>query len=144
MLAFRFMKTNVIARADQYPYTGRQGRCSVTSGKNLNISSAVREDLNGNENRLRDIVATYGPVAVAINSAKTLTNYKSGVYTNPKCPKVLNHAVVVVGYGTDPKTKLDYWLVKNSWVGEGMRHICHALSIDSLLLKLFSRHGNEI
>lgn len=39
------------------------------------------------------------------------------------CPKPLDHAVVVVGYGsgakdpTDPKGErtLDYWLVKNSW-----------------------------
>ena len=133
------MKTNAIATADQYPYTGKQGRCSVASGKNLNISSAVREDLNGNENRLKDIVATYGPVVVAINSAKTLTNYKSGVYTNPKCPKVLNHAVVIVGYGTDPKTKLDYWLVKNSWVGKGLRDICNAVSIDYPVLRLYGR-----
>jgi Cysteine protease len=25
------------------------------------------------------------------------------------------HAVLAVGYGTDEKTKMDYWLVKNSW-----------------------------
>jgi C1A family cysteine protease len=116
LLAFRFMKTNAIATADQYPYTGRQGRCGISSGKNSVVASAVRENLNGNENRLRDILSTYGPVAVSINAAKTLTNYKSGVYTNPKCPKLANHAVVLVGYGTDSKTKLDYWLVKNSWV----------------------------
>lgn len=117
LLAFRFMKTNGITTADQYPYTGRQGRCGKGSKASAaNISSVVREDLKGNENRLKDIVATYGPVAVSINSAKTLTNYKSGVYTNPKCPKVLNHAVTLVGYGTDSRTKLDYWLVKNSWV----------------------------
>lgn len=112
------MKTNGVTTADQYPYTGRQGRCGKTSGKNFGVASAVRENLNGNENRLRDIVSAYGPVAVAINAAKTLTNYKSGVYTNPKCPKTRNHAVVIVGYGTDQKTKLDYWLVKNSWVSE--------------------------
>jgi C1A family cysteine protease len=110
------MKTNGIVSADQYPYTGRQGRCGASSGRDFVVTSVVREKLNGNETRLRDIVATYGPVAVAINAARTLTNYKTGVYTNPKCPKMVNHAVVLVGYGTDSKTKLDYWLVKNSWV----------------------------
>jgi C1A family cysteine protease len=115
LLAFRFMKTNGITTADKYPYIGRQGRCVKASSSDVGVS-AVREILNGNESRLKDIVAMYGPVAVAIHSARTLTNYRSGVYTNPKCPKVLNHAVVLCGYGTDAKTKLDYWLVKNSWV----------------------------
>lgn len=75
-----------------------------------------RESLNGNENRLKDLVGTFGPVAVAINAAQSLTNYKSGIYQNPKCSKRVNHAVLLVGYGTDNKTKLDYWLIKNSWV----------------------------
>lgn len=42
-------------------------------------------------------------------------NYMSGVYTNPKCSKTADHAVLLVGYGVDPKFG-DFWLVKNSWV----------------------------
>ena len=27
----------------------------------------------------------------------------------------MDHAVTLVGYGTDKDTGLDYWLVRNSW-----------------------------
>lgn len=41
--------------------------------------------------------------------------YSSGVMDNPKCGTNLDHAVLVVGYGTDANSGLEYWLVKNSW-----------------------------
>jgi C1A family cysteine protease len=41
--------------------------------------------------------------------------YKSGVITSDKCGTVVNHAVLLIGYGTDAASKTDYWLVKNSW-----------------------------
>jgi len=40
--------------------------------------------------------------------------YKSGVFTGT-CGKNLDHGVLVVGYGTDHASNLDYYKVKNSW-----------------------------
>lgn len=40
-----------------------------------------------------------------------------GVYRDKRCslkPAELNHAVILVGWGTDKETKQDYWIVKNS------------------------------
>lgn len=37
-----------------------------------------------------------------------------GVYDEPRCTEVLNHAVLVVGYDTDDEGQ-EYWIVKNRY-----------------------------
>lgn len=40
--------------------------------------------------------------------------YTNGVYTDSDCNRSnLNHAMLVVGYGTDSTCGLDYWILKN-------------------------------
>lgn len=43
--------------------------------------------------------------------------HAGGIYTggSPSCGNSINHAVLLVGYDTDPNTGQDYWIVKNSW-----------------------------
>jgi len=42
--------------------------------------------------------------------------YTGGIYSGEAgCGSGINHAVLVVGYGTDPATKTPFWLIKNSW-----------------------------
>ncbi|XP_070508332.1 cathepsin L-like peptidase [Chironomus tepperi] len=115
--ALKYIASSGIAAYDDYPYTARSGKCRASSVQKvpLKLGSIKYERLRGNENRLKDIVANYGPVAVAIRAADSFMNYESGVYNNPKCSRNLDHAVLLVGYGHDNKTNLDYWLVKNSW-----------------------------
>jgi cathepsin C len=72
------------------------------------------------EDMMLDLV-TKGPLAIGFEVYDDFMNYRSGVYTH--VPSVsskvnpfvaTNHAVLVVGYGTDA-TGTDYWTVKNSW-----------------------------
>lgn len=54
------------------------------------------------------------PVSVAIEAdQRAFQFYSSGVFTGT-CGKNLDHAVNVVGYGTD-KNGLDYYILRNSW-----------------------------
>ena len=62
--------------------------------------------------------------AVASNN-KYIHLYASGVIDKDDCAQTvviddevlntINHAVLIVGYGTDNFSGLNYWLVKNSW-----------------------------
>ena len=54
------------------------------------------------------------PLAVAIEADKRVfQTYKSGILDSSACGTKLDHAVLVVGWGTE--SDQDYWLVKNSW-----------------------------
>jgi len=63
---------------------------------------------------LLNAVATVGPIAISVD-AGSWGRYSNGVFDgcNQKSPDI-DHAVVLVGYGTDTKLG-DFWLVRNSW-----------------------------
>ena len=73
-----------------------------------------------------------GPVAVTIHVNDAWCSYKQGIF-NEKCEGFPIHAVVVVGYGSDPTSGMDYWIVKNQWGTEFG---------DQGYIKMRRNHGN--
>lgn len=118
--ALRFIKQQGgIVSENSYPYKAKTGKKCLFQKDNIVISDSGAAVLQGqSEDKLKRLVARFGPVAVLINADVFLfPYYKFGVYVDPACgnqPETFNHAVLVVGYGTDP-IEGDYWLVKNSW-----------------------------
>jgi C1A family cysteine protease len=54
------------------------------------------------------------PVAVALHSAASAFRYyKTGIINSAGCGTTLDHAVILIGYGTSNGTP--YWIVRNSW-----------------------------
>jgi cathepsin L len=102
----------------QLPYTeyyGVESTCVLPSDTpRATISGYIKLEENNYE-QLMYAVATVGPIAVSVD-ASNWHSYSSGIFngcnqTNPD----INHAVVLVGYGTDYMSGQDYWLVRNSW-----------------------------
>jgi len=112
----------------EYPYTGESGGgCKYDAEK---ASAAVfKQAVNipqDDEVALAKALDTVPAIAVAIDaSTQDFQLYQSGVFTSDECKngfENLDHAVTVVGYGTDAGTGEDYWIVQNSWdvsYGEG-------------------------
>lgn len=78
------------------------------------IINNVSEKWPGDELELTNELV-YRPQAVAID-ASFLQFYNSGIFYSALCSNTaVNHAVFVVGYGTEGGTEKDYYIVKNSW-----------------------------
>ena len=102
-----------------YPYLDRQPKLTCPAGpKTYNSGAQVSKampDYLCSEEKLKRLVATYGAAVTAIYAGdRSMRNFDSTVYN--KCTSnETDHAVLVVGYGTDPVSKLDFWLIKNSY-----------------------------
>ncbi len=56
------------------------------------------------------------PISVGVDaSSSAFQLYHYGVFDNKACGEEVNHAMLVVGYATDPSFGEHYWNVKNSW-----------------------------
>ena len=114
-LGFDHVLSKGIAKESDVEYYPQKGECDNSLERPINISSYNR--LDDNECALMKHLNSTGPVSALICAPKELKNYKSGVFDEIDCLGkcgVVNHAVLVVGYGTDNQYG-DYWLVKNSW-----------------------------
>ena len=109
-----------------YQYYGFKTKCRTNVVKiPVNIRAVVQNFTAGNENMMKEIVGSVGPVTAVISVTSVFQLYKSGVFYDTSCNSNcgnVNHAVVIVGYGRNATTNLDYWIVKNSWVGNAVRY----------------------
>ena len=124
-LSFEWLAVNdggVMTDAD-YPYTGRKSTCRQDSSKyvDMKVTGWVKLGDGGaeefspvDEEAMKEFLYQTGPLAIALN-ATPLQFYMGGIadYGSWICdPSGINHAVTLVGYGSESK---DYWIVKNSW-----------------------------
>ncbi|KAJ3647178.1 hypothetical protein Zmor_024711 [Zophobas morio] len=117
--AFEYVRTNPgIDIESAYPYEARDGPCRFLPEAVGAQCTGYVDIAPGDEKGLEAAVATIGPVSAAMDAGReTFQFYSDGIYYDPQCgnsEEAVNHAVLVVGYGTEPSGQ-KYWLIKNSY-----------------------------
>ncbi|CAO1312912.1 unnamed protein product [Diamesa serratosioi] len=111
---YRYLK-NGIETEQSYPYEAIDGTCHFNTS---NIAAKCDDIIYvpKDEETLKQAVAIIGPISVDFHARPYFAHYKSGVINDPDCNVLkTNHAVLIVGYGFDDETNLDYWIVKNTF-----------------------------
>lgn len=95
-----------------YPYTAVTGTCKYTASKGVTNVPSHKTIAKNDVNAIMNAVAQQ-PVSVGMSAfCGSFMLYKGGIVTK-SCGSILNHAVLIVGYGSTGGQ--DFWIVKNSW-----------------------------
>ena len=103
-------------KSDYEPTRPKKIGCFKKKRSALPIRIEAIYRLMPSEENLRQSVAILGPIATKIFVTENFMLYSSGVFHDKICLNYgqTNHAVLVVGYGTD-STGVDFWILKNNW-----------------------------
>jgi cathepsin L len=99
-----------------YPYKGKDAACIFDTVKTppAAVLSGYTNIPTNAYDELIEALYTEGPISVSVDASKWYM-YSKGVYTGCNTSKPdIDHAVLLVGYGTDPKLG-PYWTIRNSW-----------------------------
>jgi len=110
-LAFQYVKEHGIAYEDDYKDAEIDGKCRQPTA-----ALQTRGFVKLPENQLLPLLSALsekGPAVVSVD-AEAWTVYDGGVFNGCNQDATINHAVLLVGYGEDPKHG-KYWLIRNSW-----------------------------
>merc|ERR1712119_37067 len=91
---------------------GTFGDYSKQFYQGVDISGAYWTE-SGDEETLKKLVTKHGAVSTGVAAAGAFSQYKGGIFSGCSSTARPDHAVAVVGYGTE--NGVDYWLIKNSW-----------------------------
>ncbi|KAK3425257.1 hypothetical protein EUGRSUZ_F02043 [Eucalyptus grandis] len=111
--AFQYIIQNQgITSEDAYTYREMDGTCDSTKEAQHAARITDFADVQPGEDELLKAVAQQ-PVSVGIaGNGLEFRSYGGGVFDGD-CGETLDHAVVVVGYGTSEEGK--FWKIRNSW-----------------------------
>lgn len=124
-IAFQYILEHGVTTDEQYPYTERDAECpapmesAALRASDLGMLSWERMPENQYEPIMRALVES-GPMVVSVAASSGFGDfgiemYEKGIYDYCKQDAILNHAMVLYGYGQESFKDKGYWTLMNSW-----------------------------
>ncbi|KAM8974304.1 cathepsin L-like proteinase [Pelodytes ibericus] len=116
--AMEYITQHGVMRSKDYEYAQKKAECLYDSNEAIRLN-VTKYYLLPEEENMASTVALTGPITVGVAAGDDFSLYKEGIYDGG-CADSTNHAIIIVGYGTDPSEDdeeegQDYWIIKNSW-----------------------------
>ena len=114
-------KNGGIMAEKDYLFSGIKGPCKKKEEKYVDLKVTGYKKLGSpdkiwdcvDENQVKEFLYENGPLIAAING-DYLKSYTGGII-DPCTAGGIDKAVLIIGYGNEGSTNMDYWIVKNSW-----------------------------
>lgn len=114
--AFKYMINNGQCTESSYPYkagvTKTAGSCQKCTAAPVHFSGCY--DVAPKDQVSLMAAVAKQPVVIAIEAdTRYFQSYSGGILDSSACGTSLDHAVEIIGYGSE--NGVDYWTVRNSW-----------------------------
>lgn len=112
-LAFEWAVDNGIEPISAVPYTA-ETKCPEHSANPVAKIQGFNRLPENNPKKVLQALVTAGPLVIAVDAGRW-SSYMSGVFDNCGKNPVVDHAVLLMGYGKDELLGTPYWKIRNSW-----------------------------
>lgn len=114
---YKYLRYYKLQTKDSYPYVGYRKACAynISNGVTWTVGTGY-VNIAGSDPVALENALQLMPISAAVSAYSGVFQfYRGGIIDTSDCGTSLNHAVLIVGYGTDEVLGKDYWIVKNSW-----------------------------